>query len=133
MPLQAIIQSVEFIDASQAHVIAVVTDGSQKAVVDIVTSSLDTLKERCRQTLDSVTTSQELKGLAPNQVLDLSPAVIDPDPTEVAKGLFLTSYQKLQSALRKVTAGLLDADDPAIVQLRSDTSKLYTDIYLGIG
>lgn len=133
MPLQAIIQSVEFLDASQVHIIAVVTDGTQKAAVDVVTSSIETLKARCRQTLNAVTASQDLKGLSAGQVLDLSPEVIPPNPEEVARGLFLTSYQKLQSALRKVAAGLLQADDVALTQLRADTAKLYSDAYLGIG
>lgn len=133
MPLQAIVQSVEFLDASQAHVVAVVTDGSQKAVVDLVTNSIDTLKERCRQTLDAVSTVQGLKGLIPGQVLDLTPTVIDPDPAEVAKGLFLTSYQRLQSALRKVSAGVIQEDDADLAQLRADTLKLYVPGYLGVG
>ncbi len=108
-----------------------VTDGTQKAERVIITASLDALKSQLRTTLTDITRAEDLKALPLNQPIDLS--IPDPDPGAVAQQAFLASYQQLQSAQRKVAAGLIKADDADLAALLAATQKLYLPAYLGIG
>ncbi len=115
MALRAYIQSIEFRSDTEAYVIAVLTDDVRKQLVDMTVSSLEELKHRLSVVLQNVDTVDELRTLQPNDVIDLTPPVIQPQPGEA----FFVAWGALQSELAKVDAGLLQADDKRVTAARA--------------
>ncbi len=120
-------------DNSSRYVSGTVFDGVQKAPIDGIFTSPQQLQSVSAAKLTNIAGTTELAKL-PTQVelsFPLVPPAPPPDPTPLQ--LFLESYQQLQSAQRKVTAGLIQADDPDLASLLAATQKLYLPAYLGIG
>lgn len=126
------IESVEFANAiANVRVLWLNDKEGQKVTRDYRTSSLDNLKSQLRST------RVELEGSTP-LIKELQPGVIDievtpvppPEPTEVE--IFINNWSKLQSALRKVNAGIIAKDAKEVTELLNLVISLYKPEYVGI-
>ena len=132
--LQAFIERIEFIDDSKARVRVVVTDGTQKAVAEVVTSSLDDLKAQARNVLANIAQAEALKALTAGSALDLTPTPPpDPTPDELALRAFVNAYAAYQSGAKKIQVGLLQADDPDVAALLKAVQSAYQPAFVGMG
>ncbi len=117
MALRAYIQSVDFPTDTDTHIVAVVTDDVRKLAVDVVTSSMDQLKDTLRRAMGifEVSATDGLRSVKANDVIDLS----IPDPPPLPGAVFYAAWGPLQSELAKVDAGILAADDKRVVTARA--------------
>ncbi len=131
MALRAFIQSIEFTSDAEAHLVGVVTDDVRKVEIDLRVSSMDELRQRLGQTLQHVKTTDDLRSLKVNDVIDLSSA--PPTKDELDRQLFLEAYMAYLSGFRKIQCGLLPADDTDVAALKKSALDSYHAIYAGVG
>ncbi len=135
MALTAFLDTLDIIADGSVHVIAVVTDNvAFKIQIDRILpvgTTAESLKALLRSVVAGSAASDDLKTLPLNSPIDLTPDTLpDPTPDELAQRAFVTAYNGLQNALRKVAAGVVANTDADVVALVAQVQKLYLPAYL---
>jgi hypothetical protein len=133
----AIIDSYETLADGSLHVQGLFTDQATFKTPFALTVAGNITAEQLRAQLarvnDAMAAQTALKALiVPGTSIDLTPpVVVVPDPTPQQK--FLTLWGQYQSALRKVTGGIVAADAKEVVDLQTATVAAYDAAFVGIG
>jgi hypothetical protein len=133
----AILDSYETLADGSLHVQGLFTDQATFktpfALTVAGTITAEQLRAQLARLNDAITSQAALKSvITPGAVIDLTPPVVTPpDPTPQQK--FLTLWGQYQSALRKVTGGIVAADAKEVVDLQTATVAAYDPAFVGIG
>jgi hypothetical protein len=144
MALTAFLETLDILSDGSAHVVAIVTDNvAFKIRLDRVLpvgTTVEGLKSILRNVVGGETAINDLKALPLGTPIDLTvPAPkppdppVEPTPEELALRAFLVAYGGLQSGLRKVAAGVIQADDADLAALLKSVQTHYLPAYLPLG
>jgi hypothetical protein len=133
----AILDSYETLADGSLHVQGIFTDQATFKTPFAITVAGNITAEQLRAQLarlnDAIASQAALKAIiTPGAVIDLTPPVIVP-PAPTPLQAFLTLWGQYQSALRKVTAGIVAGDAKEVVDLQAATVAAYDAAFVGIG
>jgi hypothetical protein len=133
MPNVAVLEALTRVDSMTMVATGVVTDQVsvkapfRESFSGAVTDAIITARLR---SVAASLTAQAGITLPIGQAIDLT---APPDPVPTPQQVFLQAYQQLQSGQRKITAGLLAADDKDVANLLATAKAAYDPAFVGIG
>jgi hypothetical protein len=134
MPTVAIVDTVTSVSADTLRLIGTFTDQATfKQPFDIQMQGVTTAEQvraRLATSLEASQAQDTLKKLIVPGEYDLTPP---PPPPPTEQQIFLQLWGQYQSALRKVTAGLVDSAAKEVEDLRVQVVAAYKPEFVGVG